>query len=77
MKPDLLPAICDAAPSKQGKYLPGSHIPILSPDIIAEKKPDYILILPWNISKEISEQLSFIREWGGMFVTAVPKIHKF
>ena len=74
IKPDLLPYICDSAPSKQGNFMPGSNIPILSPEVIKEKRPDYILILPWNISKEIIEEYSFVREWGAKFVTAVPEI---
>jgi len=77
VKPDLLSYVCDAAPSKQGKYLPGSNIPIFLPDIIKKQKPDYILILPWNIAEEISKQLSFIRDWGGKFVTAVPEMQIF
>ena len=74
VKPDLLPYVCDAAPSKQGKFLPGAHVPILSPDVIRERKPDVVLILPWNIREEVMQQLAFIREWGGVFVTAVPRI---
>jgi len=74
VKPELLPFVCDAAPSKQGNYLPGSNIPIFPPDYIKEQKPDYILILPWNIAGEIKDQLSFILEWGGKFVTAVPDL---
>jgi len=77
VKRDLLSYVCDAAPSKQGKYLPGSNIPIFLPDIIKKQKPDYILILPWNIAEEISKQLSSIRDWGGKFVTAVPEIKTF
>jgi SAM-dependent methyltransferase len=77
VKPDLLPFVCDAAPSKHGKYLPGSNIPIILPDIIKKEKPHYILILPWNLAEEISEQLSFIRDWGGKFVTVVPEMHIF
>lgn len=77
IKQDLLPYVCDAAPSKQGKYLPGSNIPIFAPDTIKKKKPPYVLILPWNIALEISEQLSFIRDWNGKFVTAVPEIKIF
>tara|TARA_B100000315_G_C14582301_1_gene591135 strand:+ start:2149 stop:3372 length:1224 start_codon:yes stop_codon:yes gene_type:complete len=77
IKPDLVSYVCDAAPSKQGKYLPGSNIPIFLPDIIKKEKPDYVLILPWNIVEEISKQLSFIRDWGGKFVTAVPEMHIF
>jgi SAM-dependent methyltransferase len=75
IKPDLLPFICDAAPSKQGKYMPGSHIPIFPPTLLREKKPDIVLILPWNISAEVVTQNAYIREWGGKFVTAIPQIH--
>jgi len=74
VKPDLLEYVCDAAPSKQNKFLPGSHIPIFDPKIIAEQQPDYVLILPWNIQSEVMEQLSFIREWKGKFVVAVPEL---
>jgi hypothetical protein len=74
VKPDLLPYVCDAAPSKQGKYLPGTHVPILSPEFIRERRPEMVLILPWNIREEVMQQLAFIREWGGVFVTAVPRI---
>lgn len=74
IRPDLIPYVCDAAPSKQGKYLPGSHIPILPPAAIAERKPDYVIILPWNIRDEIIGQLGHIRKWGGRFVTAVPTL---
>ena len=74
IKPDLLPYICDSATSKQGHFMPGSNIPILSPEVIKEKKPDYILILPWNLSSEIIKAYSFVRDWGAKFVTAVPEI---
>ena len=74
IKNDLVSYVCDAAPSKQGKFLPGSHIPILSPAVIRERKPDIVLILPWNIADEVISQNSFIREWGGKFVTAIPEI---
>lgn len=74
VKPDLLSWVGDAAPSKQGRYLPGSHIPIVYPERIAAERPDYILILPWNLREEISRQLAFIRKWGGRFVTAVPHL---
>lgn len=74
VKPDLLPYVCDAAESKQGKYLPGSHIPVLSPEVIRERKPDIVLILPWNIENEVTQQLDFIREWGGKFAVAVPTV---
>lgn len=76
IKSDLLPFVCDAAPSKQGKYLPGTHIPILHPDELKRQKPDLVLILPWNIQEEVMEQLAYIREWGGKFIVAVPKIQE-
>ena len=74
IKPDLLPYVCDAAPSKQGKYLPGSHVPILHPDVLRERKPDVILILPWNIQAEVTQQMAHVRDWGGKFAVAVPTI---
>jgi len=66
--------VCDGNPAKQEKFLPGSRIPILSPDHIISAKPDYVLILPWNLRTEISDELKPIREWGGQFVVAVPEI---
>ncbi|MDX2143329.1 MAG: class I SAM-dependent methyltransferase [Rhodospirillaceae bacterium] len=72
VKPDLLPFVCDAAAAKQGRYMPGSHIPILPPAAIAQHRPDWILILPWNIADEVKSQLSEARAWGARFVTAVP-----
>jgi SAM-dependent methyltransferase len=74
VKNDLLKFVCDAAAAKQGKYLPGSHIPIFSPEEIVVNKPDFLLILPWNIAQEVREQNSSIRDWGGKFVTAVPTL---
>jgi len=71
---DLLPLVVDAAASKQGKFLPGSHIPILAPDQITLEKPDFVLILPWNIADEVMQQQSHIREWGGQFVTVIPEL---
>ncbi len=64
----------DRSPFKQGRHLPGSRIPICSPDRIAESKPDYVLILPWNLKDEIEGQLSYIREWGGKFVVPIPRL---
>lgn len=75
IKPDLLPYVCDAAPSKQGKYLPGSRIPILAPDVLRLDKPDIVLVLPWNIVDEIKLLHEYIREWGGCFAVVAPKIH--
>ena len=74
IKPDLLPYVCDAAPSKQGKFLPGSHIPILPPDVLREQRPDYVLILPWNIAQEIKQQNAHLTDTGTRFVTAVPEL---
>ena len=74
VKKDLLPFVCDAAESKQNKYLPGSHIPILHPDELDKFKPDFVLILPWNIAEEIKNLLSF-RLPNCKFVTAVPKLN--
>ena len=74
VKPDLLPFVCDAAPAKQGKFLPGSHIPILPPQALTEARPDIVVILPWNIAEEIKRQNVHVREWGGRFVTAVPEL---
>jgi hypothetical protein len=76
-KPDLLPFVCDAAPAKQGKYMPGSHIPIMKPEMLREVKPDVVLVLPWNITEEVAEQHSYIQEWGGQFAIAVPEMKIF
>jgi len=74
VKPDLLQFVCDAAAAKQGKFMPGSHIPILAPDAIVEQKPDVVVILPWNIADEVMKQNACIRDWSGQFVTAVPEL---
>jgi hypothetical protein len=71
---DLLGFVSDAAPSKQGKLLPGSHIPILSPDALRQWQPHFVLILPWNIREEIVDAMSDVRSWGGRFVTAIPEL---
>lgn len=70
---DLIRFVVDAAPSKQGKYLPGSHIPVYDQKRIEEFKPDYVIIFPWNLKEEIMNQLSYIGEWGGQVVVFVPK----
>jgi len=72
VKPDLLPFICDAAESKQGKFMPGSHIPIFPPDRLRQEKLDFVLILPWNIASEIRAQFSHLSTDGITFITAVP-----
>ena len=71
---DLIEYTVDRSPYKQGRYLPGSHIPIYCPDRIQQTKPDYVVILPWNLKDEIVEQLKYIREWGGRFVVPIPKL---
>jgi SAM-dependent methyltransferase len=74
VKPDLLPFICDAAQAKQGKFMPGSHIPIFPPAALAANRPDFILILPWNIAGEVQQQLAHLQAAGSRFVTAVPEL---
>lgn len=74
IKPDLLPFVCDAAISKQGKFMPGSHLPILPPSILHKHKIDYVVILPWNIAIEIRKQLSNMEKQGTKFVVAVPEL---
>lgn len=74
IRSDMLPFVVDTSPRKQGSFLPGSRIPVVGEDILKQAKPDYIFILPWNLKEEISEQLSYIRSWGGKFVTAIPRL---
>jgi SAM-dependent methyltransferase len=74
VKPDLLPFVCDAAAAKQGKFMPGSHIPILPPAVLAEQRPDFLVILPWNIATEVKQQNASLAELGTKFVTAVPQL---
>ncbi len=74
---DFIDYTVDRSPHKQGLFLPGTHIPILSPDQIAETKPDYVLILPWNLREEIAAQMAYIREWGGQFVVPIPEVQVF
>jgi len=71
---DLIAYTVDRSPYKQARFLPGNHIPIHHPDRIRETKPDYVLILPWNLKDEIMGQLQFIREWGGRFVVPIPRV---
>ncbi|MBF0154182.1 MAG: methyltransferase domain-containing protein [Magnetococcales bacterium] len=72
--PESIPFTVDRNPHKQGLYLPGTRIPIRAPEAITEARPDYILILPWNLQEEIIAQLAQVREWGGRFVIAVPEL---
>ena len=72
--PDFLDYIVDRSPHKQGQYLPGSRIPIVSADRLEETKPDFVLILAWNLKDEVMESMRFVREWGGRFVVPIPRI---
>lgn len=74
VRPDLLPFVVDAAAAKQGKLMPGSHIPIFAPDVLIQRRPDYVVILPWNIAGEVRSQLAPLAEAGTRFVTAVPEL---
>ena len=71
---NLISFVVDRNPAKQGKYMPGSHIPIVDERYLQEGKPDYVVILPWNLKSEVMSQLEYIRSWGGQFVTAIPEL---
>ena len=75
--PELIAYTVDRSPHKQNTLLPGTQIPVYSPDRIFEDKPDYVLILPWNLRDEISSQMASIRNWGGRFVVPIPSIEVF
>ena len=74
VRPDLISFVVDRNPAKQDKFLPGCRIPIVSEAHLKQARPDYVVILPWNLRSEVIEQLAYIREWGGQFVTAVPSL---
>jgi len=74
IRPDLISYVVDKNPAKQGKYMPGSRIPIVDEEKIKADKPDYIVVLPWNLKKEVMTQLEYVRDWGAQFVTAVPEM---
>lgn len=74
VKSDLLAWVADANPHKQGKFLPGSRIPVVSPERLALEKPDYVLVLPWNLIDEITRQFACVHGWGGQFVVAIPEL---
>ncbi|MCF8470723.1 MAG: class I SAM-dependent methyltransferase [Parvibaculum sp.] len=74
LRPDLIPYVVDRAPAKQGKFMPGSRIPIVAEEHLKADRPDLIVILPWNIRGEVMAQLAYVRDWGGRFVTAVPEL---
>jgi hypothetical protein len=72
VRPDLIKFVVDKSPLKQGKYLPGSHLPILTEDELKRERPEFVIITAWNLKEEIMEQLSYIREWQGKFVMTTP-----
>jgi hypothetical protein len=74
IRADFIDYVVDRSPHKQGRFLPGTHIPICHPDKIKESMPDYVLILPWNLTDEIIEQMGYIRAWGGQFVVPIPEV---
>ncbi|MGR3174500.1 MAG: methyltransferase domain-containing protein [Candidatus Scalindua sp.] len=74
VKSDVIKFVVDASPYKQGKFLPGSHIPVVNENEIRKSKPDFVIILPWNIKQEIIEQLNYVKEWGAKFVVPIPKL---
>ena len=74
IRTDFLEYTVDRSPYKQGKYTPGTHIPIHAPERIQDTKPDYVLILPWNLKDEITKQMAYVREWGGRFVVPIPEV---
>jgi hypothetical protein len=74
IRTDLLSYTVDRSPMKQGKFLPGTHIPIHAPERLAETRPDYIVVLPWNLRDEISQQLAYVRSWGGRLVFPIPAL---
>ncbi|MCJ2034759.1 class I SAM-dependent methyltransferase [Methylobacterium sp. J-068] len=75
--PELVRAVADRSPHKQGTLLPGSRIPVVAPDALLALRPDYVLILPWNLKDEIASEMAAIRAWGGRFVTAIPRLTVF
>jgi 2-polyprenyl-3-methyl-5-hydroxy-6-metoxy-1,4-benzoquinol methylase len=77
IRTDFLDYTVDRSPYKQGKFLPGTHIPIFHPDKIQETQPDYLLILPWNLKHEIMAQMAHIRDWGGQFVVPIPEVQVY
>ena len=74
VRTDLIDYTVDRSPHKQGHFLPGVHIPIYAPDQIRQTRPDYVLILPWNLREEVMQQMAFIRDWGGKFVVPIPEV---
>ncbi len=77
IRPDLLPFTVDRNPYKQGTFTPGARIPVYPPERLLESRPDYVLILPWNLRDEIAAQMAAVREWGGRFVVPIPHLEIF
>jgi hypothetical protein len=77
IRSDFLDYTVDRNPHKQGHFLPGTRIAILHPDVIKETRPDYLLILPWNLKDEIMEQLAYIRAWHGKFIVPIPQVRLY
>ncbi len=75
IRTDLLEYTVDRNPYKHGHFTPGTRIPIHAPDLIAQDRPDVVLVLPWNLETEITEQLSYVTEWGGQIVYPLPSLH--
>lgn len=74
VRPDLISFVVDRNPAKQGKYMPGSRVPIVAEAVLREERPDYVVILPWNLRNEVMQQLDYVQGWGGRLVTAVPAL---
>jgi hypothetical protein len=74
VRTDLVEYVVDRSREKQGKYLPGTRIPIHDPEHVRGTRPDYLLILPWNIKDEVMKQMDYIRSWGGKFVLPIPEV---
>ena len=74
VRPDLISFVADRNPAKQGKYMPGSRIPIVGEEALRESRPDVVLVLPWNLALEVDSQLAYVRQWGGRLLVAVPEI---
>jgi len=77
IRSDFVDYTVDRSPYKQGRFLPGTHIPVFHPDRVRETKPDYLFVLPWNLKEEVMEQMSDIRKWGGKFVIPIPRVQVF
>ena len=74
LRTDFIDYTVDRNPRKQGRFLPGTRIPIYSPERLSQTRPDYVLILPWNLKDEIVEQMQVVREWGGRFIVPIPRV---